>query len=129
MEFSRVSTLHVLEFCSQPADGTHATGHIELCRRNPATIMAADERALKPVSQAELSKHAAYGDCWIVIKDQVVDVTTFLGEHPGGGDIIAEFAGRDATAAFNEIGHSKLATDMIQQYVVGPLDTASSQSV
>jgi cytochrome b involved in lipid metabolism len=91
--------------------------------------MAADERALKPVTQAELAKHATYGDCWIVIKDQVVDVTTFLGEHPGGGDIIAEFAGRDATAAFNEIGHSKLATDMIQQYVVGPFDKASSQSV
>jgi L-lactate dehydrogenase (cytochrome) len=36
------------------------------------------------VSTKEVRRHATTGDCWLVIEDQVLDVTAFAREHPGG---------------------------------------------
>jgi len=46
---------------------------------------------------------------------QVYDVTNFLDEHPGGGEIVSEQAGKDATQSFDDIGHSKKAKEMLQK--------------
>lgn len=40
-------------------------------------------------------------------------------QHPGGSDIIVEYAGRDASQAFR--GHSKLALMSLKQYEIGAL--------
>merc|ERR1712217_6273 len=45
----------------------------------------------------EVKKHTTKGDCWVVVSGQVLDVTKFLGEHPGGELAILTFAGKDAT--------------------------------
>ncbi|KAE9414254.1 hypothetical protein Angca_006963, partial [Angiostrongylus cantonensis] len=50
---------------------------------------------------------------------QVYDVTTFLSEHPGGAEAIMEFAGKDATVAFEDVGHSKDAREMTEEYLIG----------
>ncbi|KAF5200624.1 Cytochrome b5, partial [Thalictrum thalictroides] len=39
---------------------------------------------------AEVSKHNNSKDCWLVINGKVYDVTGFLGDHPGGGEILLE---------------------------------------
>ncbi|KJH42160.1 cytochrome b5 family protein [Dictyocaulus viviparus] len=57
------------------------------------------------------------------IEKEVYDVTSFLPEHPGGIDAITEFAGQDATASFEDVGHSKDAREMTKQYLIGKLDT------
>jgi len=36
----------------------------------------------------------------------VYDVTKYLDDHPGGSEIIVEYAGKDATDMFEDIGHS-----------------------
>lgn len=41
--------------------------------------------------------------CWVVIHNQVYDVTDFLDEHPGGAGIILRYAGKDATAEYAPI--------------------------
>merc|ERR1712060_105118 len=51
----------------------------------------------------EVAKHTSKTDCWVVVSDQVLDVTKFLGEHPGGELAILTFAGKDATEEFNMI--------------------------
>lgn len=48
----------------------------------------------------EIGKHTEQEDCWIVINNKVIDVTSFLKSHPGGRWIILEYAGKDATQAF-----------------------------
>lgn len=45
----------------------------------------------------ELMKHTTKHDCWLLINDNVYDVTSYLAEHPGGDDILLKNAGRDAT--------------------------------
>ena len=42
----------------------------------------------------EVAKHNSRESCWVVINDEVYDVTDFLEEHPGGPNIILRYAGR-----------------------------------
>jgi hypothetical protein len=48
---------------------------------------------------AEVARHNTEGDCWIVLGSavtggaKVYDVTRYLDEHPGGAEIILEYAG------------------------------------
>jgi len=51
----------------------------------------------------EVAKHNTKADCWVVLDGKVLDVTKFLGEHPGGELAILTFAGKDATEEFNMI--------------------------
>merc|ERR1712241_725347 len=51
----------------------------------------------------EVAKHTSKSDCWVVVNGEVLNVTNFLSEHPGGELAILTFAGRDATEEFNMI--------------------------
>ena len=53
------------------------------------------------ISMADVAKHNSKTDCWVVVDKQVLDVTSFLGDHPGGELAILTFAGKDATEEFN----------------------------
>merc|ERR1712151_1341774 len=55
------------------------------------------------MTMAEVAKHTTKDDCWVVVSGQVLNVTKFLGEHPGGELAILTFAGKDATEEFNMI--------------------------
>ena len=53
------------------------------------------------ITLADVAKHNTKSDCWVVVDGQVLDVTSFLSEHPGGELAILTFAGKDATEEFN----------------------------
>ncbi|KAA8649138.1 hypothetical protein EYZ11_011720 [Aspergillus tanneri] len=57
----------------------------------------------KLVSVQQVSQNNTAELCWIVVNNQVWDVTDFLEEHPGGASIILKYAGRDATKAYSEV--------------------------
>jgi len=60
----------------------------------------------------EVAKHTTKTDCWVVLHNRVLNVTSFLAEHPGGELAILTFAGKDATAEFDMIH----PPDVIQKY-------------
>ncbi|KAF2096598.1 hypothetical protein NA57DRAFT_43132 [Rhizodiscina lignyota] len=66
---------------------------------------------VKLVSTQEISQHKKDSDCWIVIDDQVWDVTTFVYDHPGGASLILKYAGRDATKAYAEFHSPSIVRD------------------
>ena len=78
----------------------------------------------KIITSAELSKHNKSSDCWVAIRGNVYDVTSYLDEHPGGADLILNYCGKDATSAFNNKGgggkHSARAEALLENYLVGP---------
>lgn len=49
-------------------------------------------------------------------------MTSFLEEHPGGEEVLLELAGKDASQAFQDIGHSKAAQNLLLKYQVGVLE-------
>ncbi|XP_033334947.2 uncharacterized protein LOC117225475 isoform X1 [Megalopta genalis] len=76
---------------------------------------------LKTINLDEVAWHDTADSCWIVIHDFVYDCTDFLKNHPGGSDVILEYAGRDATLSFIGSGHSKAARLSLERYLIGEL--------
>lgn len=81
----------------------------------------------KIYDESEVAKHNTEQDCWLIIGDdsnggeKVYDVTKYLNDHPGGPEIMLEFAGKDANSMFEDIGHSTEARTMLQEYFIGNL--------
>ncbi|PFH52071.1 hypothetical protein AMATHDRAFT_57895 [Amanita thiersii Skay4041] len=67
----------------------------------------------------EVSKHNKKGDVWVVIDGQVLDVTKFLPDHPGGEKAIMLYAGRDATEEFNMLHDPKVIPRYAPDSVIG----------
>jgi len=70
---------------------------------------------------AEVAAHKDSKSCYMVIHNQVYDVTRFLEEHPGGEEVLLEQAGADSTEAFEDVGHSTDARDLLADYLIGEL--------
>lgn len=49
-------------------------------------------------------------------------------KHPGGDEILIEEGAKDATDAFEDVGHSPDARDMLKQYLIGEMDPEVSVS-
>lgn len=60
-------------------------------------------------------------DTWIIVHNLVYDVTSYKAGHPGGAELIDEYAGRDATSGFDDFGHSSDAKRMLKDYLIGEL--------
>ncbi|XP_032666966.1 nitrate reductase [NADH] 2-like isoform X2 [Odontomachus brunneus] len=76
---------------------------------------------LRTIDLDEVAWHDTPDNCWVVIYDYVYDCTEFLKSHPGGHDVLLEYAGRDATLAFIGTGHSAVARKILERYIIGEL--------
>jgi len=72
-------------------------------------------------SMEEVAKHTTKGDCWVVVAGQVLNVSNFLGQHPGGELAILTFAGKDATEEFNMIHPPDVIGKYAPDAVIGML--------
>lgn len=95
----------------------------------PVFVMA----PLSLISQANVAKHNTAKDCWVTLYNRkVYDVTSFIDEHPGGGDLILKYAGRDATTIMSDVAshdHLESAYEMLDEdMLVGYLATAEEES-
>lgn len=52
------------------------------------------------------------------------DITNYVRDHPGGADVLIDVAGTDATAAYEDVGHSEDASEILQTYLVGTVKDA-----
>mgnify|MGYP001247318023 CR=1 FL=1 len=91
-----------------------------------------------PVSQtssgsytaSEVATHNTQSNCWLIINNQIYNVTQYIPFHPGGTQRIVNYCGKEATQAFNTRGgsgsHSNNAKNMLANYLIGTLNTGSS---
>ena len=70
-------------------------------------------------TRQELEPRNHRGDCVVIIDNVVYNLTEFLDDHPGGVDVLLNNAGKDASQCFHEVGHSDIALDWRQKFVVG----------
>ncbi|XP_055931483.1 cytochrome b5-like [Argiope bruennichi] len=75
----------------------------------------------KTFTLEEIAEHQDKKSVWILIHGNVYDVTKFLEEHPGGEEVLLDQAGKNATEAFEDIGHSTDARELMKQYRIGEL--------
>ncbi|KAJ9465468.1 Cytochrome b2 [Diplonema papillatum] len=63
---------------------------------------------LPVVTAEELAGHATEGSLWIAIRGKVYDVTNFGADHPGGDEVLARCAGKDATEEFDSVHSARV---------------------
>ncbi|KAB2596854.1 cytochrome b5 [Pyrus ussuriensis x Pyrus communis] len=73
----------------------------------------------------EVAKHNKNEDCWVVIAGKVYDLTPFMDDHPGGGEVLLAATAKDATNDFEDVGHSDSARDMMEKYYIGEIDPST----
>lgn len=69
----------------------------------------------------EVGKHKSEKDVWVTVDGKVLDVTSFLPDHPGGKMAIMAFAGRDATEEFNMVHDKGVIEKYAPETIIGKL--------
>lgn len=79
-------------------------------------------RTLPTILQSDVEARNTPKSCYVTLGTNVYDITSFLDDHPGGGDLILEYGGKDVTAIMkDEIshGHSEAAYEILDEHLVG----------
>ncbi|PSN61011.1 hypothetical protein BS50DRAFT_681221 [Corynespora cassiicola Philippines] len=74
---------------------------------------------LPTFTAADVATHKTKDDLWVNIHDKVYNVTDYVRDHPGGADILVDVAGTDASAEYDDVGHSEDADEILASYLVG----------
>ncbi|KAI0034093.1 cytochrome b5 [Vararia minispora EC-137] len=74
------------------------------------------------ITYEDLKAHSKKDSLWVLLHGKVYDVTKFIDEHPGGDEVIMSEAGKDATEAFEDVGHSDEARDLLPGMLVGEFE-------
>ncbi|CZR52040.1 probable cytochrome b5 [Phialocephala subalpina] len=75
----------------------------------------------KEFTYSDVSSHSSKKDLYLVIHDKVYDSSSFVDEHPGGEEVLLDVGGQDATEAFEDVGHSDEAREILEGLLVGNL--------
>lgn len=110
-----------------------------------------DTAYTKFYTREEVAKHNDSKDLWFIIHNKVYNVTQFISviiyficisfiidifliephikifilyfkfKHPGGEEVLLEQGGQDCTEAFEDIGHSSDARELMEIFKIGEL--------
>ena len=128
-----------------PAPAPAAAAPAPAAAAPPAEEKKTASRAQKEYTLAEIAKHKTEDDCWVAVNGQVLDVTSFLSDHPGGKMAIMTFAGKvcacgrlwrrervvmlrteqDATEEFNMLHEKNVVEKFAPHCIIGTLKPGS----
>ncbi|KAI9046341.1 cytochrome b5-like heme/steroid binding domain-containing protein [Aspergillus affinis] len=77
--------------------------------------------ANKELTFQEIAEHNTKKDLYLIVHDKVYDCTSFVDEHPGGEEVLLDVGGQDSTEAFEDVGHSDEAREILDGLYVGDL--------
>jgi cytochrome-b5 reductase len=78
--------------------GFHLVDWNRLMRSMTTTAFGVDSVT---ISVEELARHNTKYDCWVAYKGKVYNITQYLAYHPGGEEIVLEWAGKDCTEQYD----------------------------
>ncbi|KAJ5595183.1 uncharacterized protein N7459_001391 [Penicillium hispanicum] len=73
----------------------------------------------KEFTLQEVTAHNTKKDLYMVVHNKVYDCSSFVDEHPGGEEVLLDVAGQDGTEAFEDVGHSDEAREILDGLLVG----------
>lgn len=93
---------------------------------------AVNQGAVITLTVEEVSRHSNASDCWVIINNEVYDVTEAIAGHTGGSEAISAACGTEATEVFNTKGdknkpHSMSAKEIMENYLLGGLNQKINQ--
>lgn len=78
---------------------------------------------VKTFSQSDVASHNKPNDLYIIVDEDVYDLTKFQDEHPGGKKILTRVAGKDASKQFWKYHNEGILKKYKGALLVGSLDT------
>lgn len=84
-------------------------------------------RTLPTIPLSEVQAHNNKSSCYVTIGERVFDVTDFLDDHPGGPELVLEYAGKDVKQILQDSDshtHSEAAYEILEESLVGFVATA-----
>ena len=78
--------------------------------------------ALPTLPTADVASHNTEKSCYVTVGANVYDVTDFLEDHPGGGDLILEYGGKDISSIMQDKDshkHTEAAYDILNERLIG----------
>uniref|UniRef100_A0A7S3D753 Cytochrome b5 heme-binding domain-containing protein n=1 Tax=Palpitomonas bilix TaxID=652834 RepID=A0A7S3D753_9EUKA len=78
------------------------------------------DKSKKIFTRNEVAKHNKKDDCWLIYKNRVFDVTSYVPEHKGG-DTILKNAGRDSTDGVDGPQHPLFVVELLEEFYIGDL--------
>ncbi|KAI9042183.1 fatty acid alpha-hydroxylase [Aspergillus affinis] len=88
-------------------------------------------KTLPTFTPAEVESHNTSKSCYVTVGSRVYDVTSFVDDHPGGGDLILEYAGKDVKEILRDSvshEHSEAAYEILEDSLVGFVASANGTS-
>ncbi|KAI9709658.1 MAG: hypothetical protein M1812_007636 [Candelaria pacifica] len=76
------------------------------------------------LTYSDVSEHSSKKDLYLVVHDKIYNASSFVDEHPGGEEVLLDVGGQDATEAFEDVGHSDEAREILEGLLVGNLKRA-----
>lgn len=80
----------------------------------------------KRFSTADVASHKTASDLWIIVDEDVYDLTSFQDDHPGGKKILQRVAGKDASKQFWKYHNESILKKYQKQLQIGSLDTKAA---
>lgn len=70
-------------------------------------------------SLSDVSKHNSAASCYSIINGKVYDLTSWIGQHPGGPQRILMICGKDGSSLFNaqHSGQSRPENELANYYI------------
>lgn len=94
------------------------------------TAPSTQPNASVALSIQEIAKHNIAQDCWMIVNNNVYNVTSYLPRHPGGTSAILRYCGKDGGAAFEGLPHSTNAHQLLASFFVGAVgQVANTQTI
>ncbi len=78
---------------------------------------------------ADIATHNTSSDCWVIINNNVYNLTSFLSTHSGGASVITPVCGKNGTSTFNSGPHSTSTLSAISSSIIGTLGTSTVSPV
>ncbi len=78
--------------------------------------------ALPTIPTHDVASHNTKKSCYVTVGANVYDMTSFLDDHPGGGDLILEHGGKDVSDIMRDESshsHSESAYEMLDECLIG----------
>ena len=77
---------------------------------------------LPTIPTHDVAAHNTERSCYVTLGSKVFDLTDFLGDHPGGGDLIVGYGGKDVSEIIRDGSshtHSDSAYEVLDQHHIG----------
>ena len=93
--------------------GRESCGGMGLTTRDESMTSSSSSAALTSFTWKDVREHQDEDSCWLVIHNDVHDVTKFLEDHPGGKEFLLEAVGEDASDDFDQVRHHIIIIDVV----------------